>query len=57
MRKLIWIVMSLVLALSLAGCSAGGDVDEGAVQKQADKEKEINQKAEENLPPGDGPAG
>lgn len=57
MKKLIWIFVVSALFFSVAGCSAGGDVDEGAVQKQADKEKEINKKAEENLPPGEGPAG
>ena len=57
MRKLIWLVMAAVLVVSLAGCSAGGDVDEGAVQKQADKEKELNKQAEQNLPPGEGPSG
>ena len=50
----------LVLVVGLVGCSnQGGSVDVNAVQKQADKEKELNKKALEDkpLPPGDGPAG
>jgi len=48
----------LLIATSLlVGCqSQGGAVDVQAVEKQAAKEKEINKKAEANLPPGDGPA-
>lgn len=50
-------ILGLVAAI-LVGCSnAGGAVDEDAVQKQADKEKKINQEGMQNLPPGDGPAG
>ena len=47
----------LLASVLLVGCGAGGNVDTDAVQKQADKEKAINKKAEQNLPPGEGPSG
>ena len=58
MQKLGLLALVVLASSILIGCSgnAGGAVDVGAVEKQAAKEKEINKKAEANLPPGDGPA-
>jgi hypothetical protein len=51
--------LTAILASILVGCSgdAGGAVDVDSVEAQSKKEKEINKKNMENLPPGDGPAG
>ncbi|HLO97944.1 MAG TPA: hypothetical protein VK171_05055 [Fimbriimonas sp.] len=46
-----------ILAAILVGCSGDGAVNVGSVEEQSKKEKEINKAAEQNLPPGDGPAG
>ena len=58
--KTVIAILLMASLLLLVGCSgnAGGSVDVGAVQKQADKEKEINNKATKDkpLPPGDGPS-
>lgn len=57
MQKLTLLAAAVILMLTVIGCgNPGGSVDVGAVEKQAQKEKEINKKAEANLPPGDGPA-
>lgn len=58
MQKLGLLAMIVLASSILVGCSGsgGGAVDVSAVEKQAAKEKEINNKAEANLPPGDGPA-
>jgi outer membrane lipoprotein-sorting protein len=56
MKKIAFLCL---VATFLLGCSQqGGAVDVSAVQKQADKEKAINNKAMQDkpLPPGDGPA-
>jgi hypothetical protein len=58
-KKLATFLVATSLVLGCLGCSnQGGGVDVGAVQKQADKEKAINNKAlkDKPLPPGDGPA-
>ena len=58
MKAAIAILLAASLLL-LVGCgNGGGSVDVGAVQKQADKEKAINNKAikDKPLPPGDGPS-
>ena len=58
MKNLKLVVLSLVLVAGLAGCAQqGGNVDQQAVQQQAEKEKEINKKALEATPPpaGEGP--
>lgn len=46
-----------ILAAILVGCSSDGAVNVDSVEAQSKKEKEINKAAQENLPPGDGPAG
>lgn len=58
MQKLGLLALVVLTSSILIGCSGsgGGAVDVGAVEKQAAMEKEINKKAETNLPPGDGPA-
>jgi hypothetical protein len=58
MQKLGLLALIVLASSILIGCSGsgGGAVDVSAVEKQAEKEKEINKKAETNLPPGDGPA-
>lgn len=47
-----------MFAAILVGCGdAGGAVDVGSVESQREKEKKLNEAAQQNLPPGDGSAG
>ncbi len=51
-------ILAVAMVLALVGCnSGGGSVDTNAVQKQADKEKQVNDAQKSKLPPGEGPSG